>query len=442
MTTARNRDLIKLLWSLLFCSCVGLSMLLTNMALVSVVVMKHDESSGEVSTSNSSNHGTQELRRKQLGAIPNLTFSVRNGAGGAGHSTNSTRLWDESLTIPPWMKRYFAWHEEQRASLTRENWKSKRYLVLRCLSTDAKCGGASDRLNALPYLLLLANQTNRLFFITWTRPAALEEFLVPPKGGLNWTIPSAVDFSQYLIGRRNIRGRAKASINETGIIANKGNSYWAKTDLFFVEARMAGAPPQSTYDECRESPDEAPFKGVFRDVWRILFEPSPNLAARISSTQQRLGLEEGMYVSAHIRAQYKENATDNMAIVRNAIHCASTLDPGAAVFVGSDSPQVAQFAVQYGKTVSHHSVSARMQEGITLHIDRGRSFLSHADADWNEYPASAYFDTFVDLYLLSGAKCVTYGIGGYGHWASMLSGNSSCSMRHTARNCSWTPKQP
>jgi hypothetical protein len=404
---------------------------------------RHDDGTAEkTSTSKGSYRGSQELRREELGTIHSRIISSRDVAVSDGRRKNLTRLWDVSLVIPPWMKRYFAWHEKQRSSLTSENWRSKRYLVLRCLSTDAKCGGASDRLNALPYLLMLANQTNRLFFMTWSRPAPLEEFLVPPKGGLNWSIPSAVDFSPYLIGRRNIRGRAKSSTNETGIIAHKGNAYWANTDLFFVEARMAGAPPKSTYDDCRESTDEAPFERVFRDVWQILFEPSPNLVAIIGSTQRRLGLTEGLYVSAHVRAQYKINANDNTAIVRNAIHCASTLYPGAPVFVGSDSTQVANYAVQYGKTVLNHSVFARMQEGVTLHIDRGKSFLSHADADWNEYPASAYFDTFVDMYLLSGAKCVTYGIGGYGYWTSMMSGNVSCSMRHTVRNCSWTPKLP
>jgi hypothetical protein len=335
------------------------------------------------------------------------------------------------------MKQYFDWHVSVRSKLTRENWRDRRYLVLRCLRTDYKCGGASDRLNALPYLLMLANRTNRLLFITWSRPAPLEEFLVPPAGGLDWTIPDAVDLEPLLTGRRRIYSKKK---NETGIIAMPENAFWAGTDRMVVEVRLKGNPVEHIYDENRQSSSEATFERVYSDVWHVLFEPSPKLAAVIARTYEKLGLTPGQYVSMHVRAQFAENNTDDKDSVLNALRCASSLSPGAPIYVASDSLPVSTYAFEYGTRVLNHLVTTNLRAEPPLHIDRGKSFLDHAKADWDKYPASAYYDTFVDLYLLSGGRCSTYGIGGYGYWASTISRNVSCSVQHNRRRCRWTPR--
>lgn len=334
------------------------------------------------------------------------------------------------------MKRYFDWHRLERAKLTRDNWTERRYLVLRCLRTDRKCGGASDRLNALPYLVMLANQTDRLLFITWSRPAPIEEFLVPPAGGLDWTIPDAVDLEPLLIGRGLIY---TSKANETGIIAMPENAFWAGTDRLVVEVRLKGNPVEHIYDENRQSPSEATFERVYSDVWHVLFEPSPKLAAVIAATYEKLGLTPGQYVSMHVRAQFNKNTTDDKAAVRNALNCASSLLPGAPIYVASDSLPVSKYAYDYGTQVLNHSVVTNLREEPPLHIDRGKSFLDHDQADWDKYPASAYYDTFVDLYVLSGGRCSTYGVGGYGYWASTISRNVSCAIQHNKRRCIWTP---
>jgi hypothetical protein len=362
-------------------------------------------------------------------------FVVENSSE-SSHWKNG--LWETSTNIPPWMKRYFEWHRSERAKLTVDNWRERRYLVLRCLRTDFSCGGASDRLKAIPYLLLLANQTNRLFFIKWSRPAPLEEFLVPPVGGLNWTVPAAVDFEPLLIGRGGAIYTSKK--NETGIIAIPENAFWAATDRMVVEVRLVGVSFNEVYDENRQSPSEATFERVYSDVWRVLFEPSPELALVIAATYEKLGLTPGGYVSAHVRGQYNNNRTGDTALLKNALNCASSLLPGAPIYVASDSLPLSTYAFEYGTRVLNHSVVANRREQPPLHIDRGKNFLSQVQTDWDKYPASAYYDTFVDLYLLSGGRCFTYGIGGYGYWASLISQNVSCSIHHNKR-CRWTPRQ-
>jgi hypothetical protein len=68
------------------------------------------------------------------------------------------------------------------------NTSGVRFLISRCFKND-KCGGASDRLQDMPYNLMLANQTKRVLLVRWERPTKLEHFLVPQPDGINWTVP-------------------------------------------------------------------------------------------------------------------------------------------------------------------------------------------------------------------------------------------------------------
>ena len=99
----------------------------------------------------------------------------------------------QSPVLPEWVKQYTAWHKTQRqryleAIRTNSTPPSDiRFLISRCLAHD-HCGGASDRLQDMPYNIMLANQTQRILLIKWEKPAALEHYLVPPTDGIDWTI--------------------------------------------------------------------------------------------------------------------------------------------------------------------------------------------------------------------------------------------------------------
>ncbi len=105
---------------------------------------------------------------------------------------------DEILSspkLPRWVKDYAKWHKQQRQrhfEARRNNEESDvRFLISRCLMKDS-CGGASDRLQDMPYNIMIANKTRRVLLVKWERPAPLETFLVPPEGGINWTIPDGM----------------------------------------------------------------------------------------------------------------------------------------------------------------------------------------------------------------------------------------------------------
>ena len=82
-----------------------------------------------------------------------------------------------------------------------------KFLVSRCFLRDM-CGGASDRLQDMPYNLMLANQTDRVLLVRWEKPAPLESFLVPPPGGIDWRMDN--EFYAMLsedVDTFNLRGR-------------------------------------------------------------------------------------------------------------------------------------------------------------------------------------------------------------------------------------------
>jgi hypothetical protein len=341
------------------------------------------------------------------------------------------------------MQRYFVWHRSERSKLTPENWQTKRYLILRCLREEGPCGGAADRLGPLPYLLMLANRTKRLLFIHWTHPAPLEAFLVPPPGGMNWTLPGAVNFTNWTTVNWRTPRHNRQIINQNlpHIVLEPWNEHEASTDHVVVEARLFSyfgsfhdRPALNVYNEDQDlAAGESTFEQVYAEVWRVLFEPSLPVKARIEKAQESLGLSPGGYVSTHIRAQYVGKRKLNMAEVRNALHCALALhpDPPTAVYLASDSKEAIRFGVDYGRRVLNRTVIADADAMPPLHLDRGGQFLRDGP-DRNMHPPSAYYGTFVDLYLLSGGTCVALGRGGYGHWASLIGGNPSCSVRHTA----------
>ena len=92
----------------------------------------------------------------------------------------------KDVFLPDWMLDYMIWHNDTRSS-TSSNSTDTKYLVVRCLKKEV-CGGLSDRLKAMPFYIMLANLTQRVLLIHWTKPCPLDEFLLPPQNGIDWRV--------------------------------------------------------------------------------------------------------------------------------------------------------------------------------------------------------------------------------------------------------------
>jgi hypothetical protein len=376
-------------------------------------------------TTNTTNDDTNNILDTLSSSVLSIA-AVTNTTNDDEDEQNRHFLTQNSTSLPAWFKEYSISHREQRAALNETNWKNQRFLIMRCLDFDEKCGGASDRLQGIPSMLMLANQTGRLFFIKWSRPAPLQEFLLPPTGGLDWTIPhwldSKLDFRKLPTGR---------------------NMKKAESSEHILTFRLQNTGIQKGIYNLHKSANELEYDRVLRDIWDTLFTPSPPVAALIRQNMKDLNLVPGAYVAAHVRALYLSDASNNTRLIRNGINCATKLKPGLPVYFASDSSKATRAALEYGRSKQKANVTAtatvvaRIADTEPLHIDRGMNFL-HNSNEWQNVSAAAFYDTFVDLYLLAGSQCLSYGVGGYGLWGSLLSHNSSCRNSHKKVQCGWT----
>jgi hypothetical protein len=374
----------------------------------------------------------------------------------------------EEAPLPLWMTDYLSWHREQRQTLNLQNWqeKSRKYLVVRCLRHDVPCGGLADRLRHIPLALWIAAQTGRLLLIHWELPAPLEEFLVPPPinnntntNSLDWRIPSWLLDQFQFANRPTVTKVPKLP----AALLNNSNA----TNSIMVDMRVQSYREASIYynahavvsnstTDSRDSPD---FNTIFRPVWNLLFTPSPAVADLLKSHLQRMHLQPGQYAAAHTRTLYHFNLTGSelQRTVENAVNCAAQLYADSnsnnirnmnttptRIFVASDSLAASQLAVAYGqgRVVSQSTTTDDNKQYQTpLHLDREADFLQHHEQHGvllqhqTALPASAYYNVFVDLYLLANSRCVTYDRGGFGKLGSLLSTNASCFVRHKTNKC-------
>lgn len=322
-------------------------------------------------------------------------------------------------SLPQWAQTYFAWHAAQRPVLSPIS--NHRYLIYTCLQTDASCGGLSDRIKSLPYFLLMAAKTQRVFLVYWNRPCRLEEFLLPPEGGLDWRTPDWL-VRTFLDDRSIPLATTHTSI--THYTHNKNQS--------IVMVRLQDQHGGSDFYNQQQSAIEGrrAFRRSFRRLFYHCFVPNPTLGRAIRDTMARLQLQSNQYVGAHFRAKYNERHpfSDHtvQTLTRNMIQCAIQLQPSDTsskaassmpIYFATDS-LLAMQSLQNGHEQWHRPIvwlpqDAKAQE--PLHLDKASSNV-----------CSDYYGVFIDLFVLSHARCIAHAQGGYGRLAVLLSQNASC----------------
>lgn len=335
--------------------------------------------------------------------------------------SSSTKLWHRSYTLPLWIQEYFDWADEQQRNLNEENWRSHRYLVMQCLKTDAHCGGTSDRLKPIPLLVLLAMRSKRLLYIRWTRPCPLEEFIVPPENGYNWTMP------QWLVPYMDSKEATKTPIR----VNNKNVINDAEKNITVLRARLQTFDGGSIYFNEQFNSTGVSYESIYHDLFRILFQPAAPVQKIIDDELKSVGLTPGEYATAHYRAFYGKRLPDDEKIrstAVNAVECASELRPGGPVYFASDSSHAIQSIKNYAQ--EHSRPVVIIQNDEPLHLDKA-----------NSTNAADYYNVFVDLFLLGMGRCGSVGMGGFGRYGLLLSYNASCWNRHSYNrqrmDCHW-----
>lgn len=331
--------------------------------------------------------------------------------------------------LPNWLTEYISWHHEQRKLLNESNWQEQKYFIQRCLAIDNQCGGTSDRLRSMPMKLRLAAQMNRIFLIKWERPAKLEEFLVPVRGGIDWTVPewldSKLEFQQKC---------ALLSDSKEAIAAAKGSN------STIIDTRSAfGYTAGARAYNGQLLPNEPDCDTIFHDIWSLLFQPSPAVQDLIDHNTRELNLIPNQYNALHMRTQYLRDESTIPGLIENATTCALGFGRDEPLYVATDSLLVTEKAVAYGSRLSKHVKKLNVTEE-PLHLDRGKNFLARRNYDIKGQP-ELYYSTFVDLYILANSKCLLAGRGSYGRWANLLSANQSCYLNYFGNGQYWFPEE-
>jgi hypothetical protein len=338
---------------------------------------------------------------------------------------DTKETWQHMKNLPIWLKEYLTWHQEQRALITPDNWKNFTYIILQCVREDPHCGGTSDRLKPIPFLLYVAYKFRRIFLIWWTRPCALEEFLVP--NAINWTVPEFIPLSDP-----EQNGRIIAKLEN---VLN-----WAGKPERIIRPRI------QTYDGGQllyENRTGSSYNDVYHDLFRLLFEPAPPIAKILRTEMKQAGLVPGEYAVAHYRAFYARASRRPEMIAKHAINaanCASQLRPGGPIYFASDSLHALAKVREYAKEHSYKIVTIENQE--PLHLDKA--------GNWSVRHPSDFYSIFVDLFLMGMGRCLTFGQGGFGRFGLLLSYNATCTSRHIYKthqmDCEWAeaiqPKAP
>jgi hypothetical protein len=328
-------------------------------------------------------------------------------------------LWDNSTLLPAWLKEYFHWHEQERSLVTADNWQSFRFLIPTARK-GYKSGGMTDRIRPLPALLRVAAQTHRILLLHWSRPFALEEFIMPPQGGLDWRVPSYMVPKVVTIDPVQKLEQIRKKANTPKKLLTCRYQSWNYGELWYNEETSQG---------------ESSVHQAFRDIWKVLFTPSFPVAQRIQDDFRRMALVPGEFATAHIRALYAVEDRPEakiQAMAKNAMNCVSNLRPGGPFFVASDSSLAISFSLSYGKMMNVTVVTANHPKQ-PLHVDFNN------ESDTTVTPAD-FYDGFVDMYLMAATRCAAVGPGGFARWGHLLGYNDSCVIYHTGRKsqrCEW-----
>mmetsp|Transcript_17044 Transcript_17044/g.28908 ORF Transcript_17044/g.28908 Transcript_17044/m.28908 type:complete len:449 (+) Transcript_17044:82-1428(+) len=336
--------------------------------------------------------------------------------------------------IPTWVKNYVEWHKQQRQKyfddMRAHNTSDVRFLISRCFKND-NCGGLSDRLQDMPYNLMLANQTKRVLLVRWERPTKLEHFLVPH--AINWTVPDDM-FPEDTDWDRSLVKTVFPEHGQRSDIDKEAHS----------DEKILSTIRDFEHLIFREYEENIVGHRIYHEIFRLLFSPSDALSSRIQSTMKSLNLMPNQYSSVHLRMQYPVDVIKNdggfsferqksliTGWATNAVNCAANLHPNAAkYYVSSDSSQTIKYLLEESRFVQNYTDATKHQEHQSAVKLVARDYsIENPHIDEKNLEPDQFMSVFEDLFIMGLGKCVAHGIGGYGRLAAALSGGE-CVMRH------------
>lgn len=362
--------------------------------------------------------------------------------------------------LPEWLESFLQTQPTSTHADTLSDPNAK-FIVMTCYrfeqTQEEKCGGITDRMTLLPYYLWLAKKTGRKLLIKYFKPSPLENYLVPPQDGFDWRLPDGY-FENELEAYANRTFQEFRDMRRMVWHEHIEKEPWNSSRVVFVNNNLAFPPILKRFTKLTGMVREEVWPGIFRR----LFEPSPAVAKIVTSIVKQHGLVPGQYAGAHVRAKHPKGQGDiklgkkradkgggglNMKdertkqiiqnITDNSVNCAVKIMPETkTVYFASDTNEPVDhlmtdsaWAPHFARGSNTTSLLSRKPSIITR--PDGTKEPTHFDKEGGHHQVEDMYPTIVDLWILSHAKCIAQGVGGFGAFASLLTGNhDTCHIVH------------
>ena len=373
---------------------------------------------------------------------PILTKSIDNDTsddpiGDIGTQSLLLPLGAREGVLPHWIQRYMIFHESEKKRFMKGNATDVKFLVLSC--TKGCRGGTVDRLTPVPFFVLLAALSKRVLLIKWSVPSELENFLVPPRGGMDWSFPPQLSLSRGPTTKGWFEKPTPQTLKENmnqydeqvlTLSFGNGNQQFA-----IMERMIAEYTNQESGDDDEQGAQD--WSAIFPTLFSKLFTPSTRLADFIINEMSELGLARGNFLGVHGRVHYPAGRKDGEVfyktveeqkqILRHAIDCALNIKEvdDARVYVACDRIETATIV----KDEYESEFPGVVKVDVGVEEDQHIAFSDFNDGVREDVTVEPFLPTFSDLWIMGMARCVVHGVGGFGSFSAMLAGNA-CSYFH------------
>jgi hypothetical protein len=225
-------------------------------------------------------------------------------------TSTSTSLSTAKLTesLPDFLTDYVHWHARVRSSdILKDSINMNTTTRILLVSIGGQhVGGLADRLRSLPYLLWEAQRTDRLFLMEWTNPCAMQEFLLPPLGGIDWTVPTHWKEQQQQQQPSNnnilwydydaqdnipIASTANATLSQAPVLMVRHSPFTFMTGIPLLMKKLN----VTTWTD-------PPI--ILSRIFQLLLTLSPPVQRSMDETMKRLNLIPNHFDAIHLRAHY------------------------------------------------------------------------------------------------------------------------------------------
>jgi hypothetical protein len=271
----------------------------------------------------------------------------------------------------------------------------------------------------------------------WSNPCAIEEFLLPSLSGVDWTVPTNLDTSDDIWYNYDDHGNMQlvdnVSYRRYPLIHIRHTPWTFDTGMRL----LAKALNVSSWSD-----------PIFAHIYKLLLIPSPPVQQSLDDTMRFLGLTSHQYDAVHLRARYPgaSNAfqpkkalftrgvdadgfqwtlqakSEVLRFATRAIDCvrkASNNNVSLPIYFASDANEAVKLVAQ-----EKENVVGMVTSYERLHLNRNDKI-----GLIRKTPPPAFYPAFVDMWILSQARCLVVGAGGYGILASII-GGTQCIFYH------------